>query len=320
MTKAIASKSRPGTILLEYAGLFAVLAVLVLFFSLTTDRFGTVATFRTMANQMPDALLIAVGMTLVLIAGGIDLSVGSILAISGAVLGVALLKGNLPLPLAVLATVATGGAIGYFNGFVTTRWAVPSFIVTLGTLEAARGGAYLVTGSQTQYIGRPIEQLASAQVWGLSAPFLIAIAVMILAHIALTSTVHGRRIFAVGANEESARLSGIPVARVRRAVFTISGLLAGLAAVLHSARLGAADPNAGIGYELTAIAAVVIGGTSLLGGRGSVLKSALGLLIIAVLEAGLAHAGAGEPTKRLVTGAVIVTAVVFDVLRNRLKS
>jgi ribose transport system permease protein len=315
------SSHRPATsILLEYAGLLAVLAVLIVCFTFTTDHFYALATFRTMANQMPDALLIAVGMTLVLIAGGIDLSVGSTLALAGAVLGVVLTRAGLPLPVAILAALGTGAAIGAFNGFVTTRWQVPSFIVTLGTLEAARGGAYLVTDSQTQYIGRPIERLASAEILGLSAPFLIALAVMLLAHIALTSTVHGRRIFAVGANEESARLSGIPVARVRRMVFTLSGLLAGLAGVLHIARLGAADPNAAIGYELTAIAAVVIGGTSLLGGRGSVLKSALGLLIIAVLETGLTHAGAGDPTKRLVTGAVIITAVIFDVLRNRLRA
>lgn len=310
---------RTRGMVLEYFGLAGVLGLLVVFFGVTTDHFLTATTFQTLANQMPAALLIAVGMTFVLLTGGIDLSVGSVLALCGAVLGVALVHWHWPLWCTIPVTLAVGAGVGLFNGVVSSRWPIPSFIVTLGALEAARGAAYLVADSQTQYIGGSIEWLAAASPIGLSWPFLLSIGVVSVAHVTLTRTVFGRRVFAVGANEEAARLSGIATGRVRCLVFVLSGVLSGVAAIIHCARLGAADPNAGIGYELNAIAAVVIGGTSLLGGRGSVIKTLFGVAIIAVLETGLAHAGAGEPSKRLVTGGVIVAAVLLDYFRGTLR-
>jgi ribose transport system permease protein len=318
-TRGTNSASRTAAVLVEYLGLAGVLGLLILFFGVTTDHFLTATTFQTLANQMPAALLIAVGMTFVLLTGGIDLSVGSVLALSGAVLGVVLVHGHWPLWAAIPLALLVGAGVGLFNGVVSTRWPLPSFIVTLGALEAARGAAYLVAGSQTQYIGASIEALAATSPLGISWPFLLSLLLVLIAQVTLTRTVFGRRVFAVGANEEAARLSGIPTRRIRCAVFVLSGLLSGLAAVIHCARLGAADPNAGIGYELHAIAAVVIGGTSLLGGRGSVIKTLFGVLIIAVLETGLAHAGAGEPAKRLVTGAVIIAAVILDYFRGTLR-
>ena len=212
-----------------------------------------------------------------------------------------------------------GAACGAFNGLTVVRWSLPSFIVTLGTLEAARGGTYLVSGSRTAYVGAQVERIAEIQVGGLSLPFLVAIAVAVLAQVVLTRTVFGRYMVAIGTNEEAVRLSGIDPAPVKVAVFVISGLLASLASIGNVARLGAADPNAGIGFELSAIAAVVIGGTSLMGGRGSVVNSVLGVAIIAVLENGLAQMGAQEPVKRLVTGAVIISAVILDYYRTRLR-
>lgn len=303
--------------LLDYLGLGGALIALVVFFSITTDYFFTVTTFRTIANQIPDAVIIATGMTLVLIIAGIDLSVGSVLALGGAVLGLALTAWGLPLLPAVILCVLVGMGCGAINGIMVARWRLPAFIVTLGMLEAARGGAYLVTGSKTHYIGASVEWINARTFMGLSLPFLIAILVVIGGQILLSHTVLGRRMFAIGGNEESARLSGIPVGRVKALVYTLCGGLAALAAVIHCARLTAADPNAGAGYELQAIAAVVIGGTSLMGGRGSVINTFIGVMIIAVLENGLVQLGAQEPIKRLVTGAVIIVAVLLDYYRRK---
>lgn len=306
----------PGA-LREYAGLSLVVLALVAVFGLATDHFLTVFTFRSIANQVPAALVVAVGMTFVLVVAGIDLSVGSVLGLSGAVLGSCLVDLRLGLPLAAAAGLGTGLVCGALNGLVVVRWGIPSFIVTLGMMEMARGGAYLASDSRTRYVGAAVERLAEASVLGLSAPFLLALLVVAGGQLVLSRTVFGRYMVAVGTNEEAVRLSGIDTRRVKLAVFALSGLLAGLGAVLHSARLAAADPNAGAGFELQAIAAVVIGGTSLMGGRGSVVSSFFGVVVMAVLGTGLAHMGAQDPTKRLITGAVIVAAVIVDRYRHR---
>lgn len=301
-------------------GLLVVLALLILVFSLSAGNFFSRGTFLTLLNQIPDALMIAVGMTFVLILGAIDLSVGSVMALGGAVLGVCLVRPEFPMPLAVLACVAVGIAAGALNGAVTVRWNLPSFIVTLGMLEAARGAAYRITNSQTQYIGARIDRIADINAFGVSMLFFLALAVVIVAQIVLSYTRAGRYMLAIGANEESARLSGVPTRTIRFGVFVVSGMLAAAAAVIQCARMSAADPNAGIGYELNAIAAVVIGGTSLMGGRGSVFNTFLGVLIMAVLGNGLVQLGAQDSTKRLVTGAVIVGAVIIDYYRHSLRS
>ena len=300
----------------DWGGLVVALLLLVGVFGVAAPHFLSAATFRTIANQIPDALLVAVGMTFVLLVGGIDLSVGSVLALSGAVLGVALGVWHLPLIVAVPLCVGTGALCGLTNGATTVRFALPSFIVTLGMLEMARGAAYLVTGGRTQYIGASVQAVGEAHFLGLSLPFLVALAAVALGQIALTRTVWGRYVRAVGANEEATRLSGVAVGKIKVSVFALCGALSGLAALVNASRLASADPNAGTGFELQAIAAVVIGGTSLLGGRGSVARSFLGVVLIAVLGNGLAQVGAQEPVKRLVTGAVIVAAVILDYYRR----
>jgi ribose transport system permease protein len=241
------------------------------------------------------------------------------MSLGAAVLALARVTWELPLPAAIALCLAVGLVAGVTNGFVSVRWSVPSFIVTLGMLEVARGAAYLVTGSRSVFVGAGMGALGiPLPVVGLSPAFVLAVFVVAAGQVVLSSTVFGRYIFAVGANAEAARLSGIDPRRVLVAVFAISGLLAGLGGVFHVAYLESADPNSGIGLELSAIAAVVIGGTSLMGGRGSVVSSFLGVLIIAVLQSGLAQVGATEPTKRIVTGAVIVAAVILDAYRHRL--
>lgn len=313
MTAALEAVERPRR---EALVLMGVLAALVAAFALTTERFLTAATLRTIANQVPELVIVAVGLTFVLLVGGIDLSVGSVMALSSAALGLGLTRLGLDLGFAALLALAVGLLCGSLNGILAVRLAVPSFIVTLGTLEMTRGLTYLATRSQTVYVGETVERLAAPAFLGLSAPFLAAVALVAAAQFTLTRTVFGRYATAIGTNEEAVRLAGIDPAPVKVAVFALGGLLASVAGIVYTARLGAADPNAGVGFELQAIAAVVVGGTSLLGGRASAVGSFLGVLIIAVLGSGLAQAGAQEPTKRLVTGAVIVAAVVADRLRR----
>ena len=301
-------------------GLVAVLCALVLLFSLMSDHFFGGGTFRSLANQIPTLTVIAVGMTYVLLIAGIDLSVGSVMALASAVTGVLMVDLQWPLLAAVTAALAAGLACGTVNGFISARWAIPSFVVTLGMLEIARGGAYLTTGSQTRYLGDAVG-LIGAPLFGLgiSAALLLALAVVAIGQFVLSRTVFGRYMVAIGTNEEAVRLSGINPLPWKIAVFALAGLLAGLGGVFQLGYLQSADPNAGIGLELSAIAAVVIGGTSLSGGRGSVVNSFLGVLIIAVMETGLAQLGVSEPGKRIITGAVIILAVLFDQFREPLR-
>ncbi len=301
----------------DYLGLVAALLVLVIIFGLTARNFFSLVTFRTIANQIPDTTIVAVGMTFVLIIAGIDLSVGSVLALAGAVLGISLVNWGFPLSLAIVMALLVGLLCGGLNGLIVIRWRLPSFIVTLGMLEAARGAAYLVTDSRTVYVGGPVEVVTDTTILGLSLPFVIAMAIVVLGQLVLSRTVFGRYLVAIGTNEEAVRLSGIDPRPYKLAVFILCGVLTAVAAVIQTARMSSANPNTAIGFELQAIAAVVIGGTSLMGGRGSVIRSFFGVLIIAVLGAGLAQVGAQDPTKRLITGGVIVAAVVLDQYRRR---
>jgi ribose transport system permease protein len=217
--------------------------------------------------------------------------------------------------------LGVGAVAGLLNGLVTVRWAVPSFIVTLGMLEVARGATYLVTASRSVYAGGAVGGLGTPiGGLGLSPAFLLAVGIVVAGEILLARTVLGRHVVAIGTNVEAVRLSGIDPRPVVVTVFVLAGLLAGVGGVFQLAYLESADPNSGIGLELAAIAAVVIGGTSLMGGRGSVVASFLGVLLIAVLLAGLAQVGASEPAKRIVTGLVIVAAVILDAHRRSLSA
>jgi len=303
----------------DYLGMALALAGLVVFFGVSADNFFSLTTFRTIANQVPGITVVAVGMTFVLIIAGIDLSVGSVMALAGAMLGLCLVRFELPLGVAIPACLLVGVLCGLLNGLVIIRWRLPSFIVTLGMLEIARGAAYLVTQSRTIYIGGPVEAIAEVSVLGLSLPFIVAVSIVAGGQLVLSRTVFGRYLIAIGTNEEAVRLCGIDPRPLKLAVFVLCGFLTSVAAVIHTARLASADPNAGYGLELQAIAAVVIGGTSLMGGRGSTVRSFFGVLIIAVLGTGLAQVGAQESTKRVITGCVIVAAVILDHYRHRIR-
>lgn len=299
-----------------YLGLAGALLAMIVLFSSLSSHFLSYATFTTLANQIPDLMVLSVGMTLILIIGGIDLSVGSVLALAAAVVSVAMLGfgwGIVPSALLGMACAALAGTV---TGTITVAWGIPSFIVSLGVLEMARGLAYQLTDSRTAYIGDAYAWLSTPVAAGISPAFVIALLVIVAAHLLLTRSVFGRYLVAIGTNEEAVRLAGINPKPYKVSVFALMGLLAGLAALFQISRLEAADPNAGSGLELQVIAAVVIGGTSLMGGRGSVISTFFGVLIISVLAAGLAQIGATEPTKRIITGAVIVVAVILDTYRS----
>ena len=302
----------------DFLVLMAVWAGMIVLFGLLRDSFFSVSTLGSVANRIPALALVATGMTLVMVSGGIDLSVGSVLGFCGAVVGVLMADQQWGLPGALAASLLVGTLMGGLNGLVSVKLRLPSFIVTLGMLEIARGLAFLTTDSQTKYIGASVESLG-APIGGLviSPAFVIALVIVACGQVMLSHMTLGRHLIAIGANREAALISGVPVDRPRILAHALLGLLTGLAAVFNCSRLGSADPNAGVGFELSAIAAVVVGGTSLMGGRGSVVKSFLGVLIIATLEAGLVQIGASEPVKRVVTGAVIVAAVLADTWRRK---
>ena len=302
----------------EWGALVLVWLGLVALFGTLADHFLSATTLTTVASRLPALSVIAAGMTLVIIAGGIDLSVGSVMALSGAVLGLAIVQWGWPLAAAIPVAILTGALAGLGTGLLTVGLRIPSFLVTLGSLEICRGLTYAVCDSRTLFIGAAIRPLAQPiPLLGIPPTVPVALAVVLAAQAILSRTIFGRHLVAIGANEPAVRLAGIDTARPRVAVFVLSGALAGLAAVFATARLGSADPNAGNGLELAAIAAVVIGGTSLSGGSGSVVGSLLGVLVIATLEAGLAQLGASEPLKRIVTGGAIIAAVAADALRRR---
>lgn len=300
----------------SYLGLIGALLAMIILFSFLSDHFLSLNTFSTIANQIPDLMVMSVGMTFVLIIAGIDLSVGSVLALSAAVVSVTYLNLHWSPWLAALSGIVVAMLVGALTGLISVIWRIPTFIVSLGMLEMARGSAYQLTDSRTAYIGSSFDFLADPIMLGISPSFVIAVLVIVIGQLVLTRTIFGRHLIGIGTNEEAVRLSGINPAPYKVVVFALMGALAGLASLFQVARLEAADPNGGVGMELQVIAAVVIGGTSLMGGRGSVVCTFLGALIISVLAAGLAQIGASEPTKRVITGAVIVVAVVLDTYRS----
>lgn len=304
--------------LLEEHFILASLILLIVFFGFTSENFFSVVTLTTILNQLPALTTVTVGMTLVLIVAGIDLSVGSVLGFSATVVGVAAVSLGMSIPLACLAGLVAGLACGVVSGALVAYLALPSFIVTLGMLEMARGLAYITTDSQTVYIGSSIQNIALPLPGiGVSAALIFALLLVVCGQFVLTRTVFGRYITAIGTNETAARMSGIDIRPYRLGVLALSGALAGIGGIFNAAYLGSADPNAGIGLELSAIAAAVIGGTSLMGGRGSVIGAFAGVLIISILQNGLAQIGVTEPSKRLITGAVIIIAVLIDRLRAK---
>jgi ribose transport system permease protein len=293
-------------------GTFAVFVVLCAVISVLTPHFLTVPNLVNVAQQTVINAIIAVGLTFVIISGGIDLSVGSILAFAGVVMAHTLRLGW-PLPLAIAAGLAVGAACGTINGLLISFGRLPPFIATLGMMSVARGGALLATdGRPVSGFDESFRWLATGQVVGIPIPVLVMALVYAAAHFILQRTRFGRYTYAIGGNEEASVLSGVPVRLYKIGIYALGGALAALSSVLLTARLNSAQPIAGLSYELDAIAATVIGGTSLLGGQGSVLGTLIGALIMGVLRNGLNLLGVSSFIQQVVIGIVIIAAVLLD--------
>jgi ribose transport system permease protein len=299
------------------------LALLVLAMSLLSDRFLTSENAWNILRQISVNLCVSIGMTLVILAGGIDLSVGAILALSGAVAADLLKNGVVLSPLgvwlqftvfgAIVAGLFVGAAAGLFNGLVITLFRMPPFVATLGMFSIARGLTMLWTGGfPITGLGPEFGFLGTEVFLGIPMPVWISFTLVGMFVVLTRKTSFGRYVYAVGGNQRAAHLSGVPVDRIKITVYTLSGLLAGVAGLIVTARLDSAQPNAGLGYELDSIAAVVIGGTSLSGGRGSVLGTVLGCLIIGVLNNGLFLLDVSPFWQQVVKGFVILAAVAID--------
>ena len=282
-----------------------------------TPHFLTVSNLLNVAEQAAIIAVVAVGMTFVIITGGIDLSVGSVLAFAGVVMASALHAGA-PVPLALAVALGTGLFCGLLNGALITVGRLPPFIATLGMMSVARGTALMFTeGRPVSGFSGSFRSLATGEIAGVPTSVVIMVGVYVVAHVALTRTKLGRYTYAIGGNEEAALLSGVNVRAYKAAVYGISGMLSGLAAVLLTARLNSAQPIAGMMYELDAIAATVIGGTSLLGGEGTVVGTLIGALIMAVLRNGLNLLGVPSFIQQVVIGSVIIAAVLVDMWLKR---
>ena len=282
-----------------------------------TPHFLTISNLLNIAEQATIIAIIAVGMTFVIITGGIDLSVGSVLAFAGVVMASVLQKG-LSLPLALMVGLGAGLLCGVVNGLLITVGRLPPFIATLGMMSVARGAALMFTeGRPISGFSENFRSLATGEVLRVPTPVVIMIGVYVIAHLVLRRTKLGRYTYAIGGNEEAALLSGINVKLYKTMVYGLAGLLSGLAAILLTARLNSAQPIAGMSYELDAIAATVIGGTSLLGGEGTVVGTLIGALIMAVLRNGLNLLGVSSFIQQIVIGSVIIVAVLIDMALKR---
>ncbi len=302
-------------------GIMLALVVLCVGLSFASPYFLTRGNIINVLRQTSINGILALGMTLVIISGGIDLSVGSILAFAGMVAASLATRMNDHTPanlaLVVGAALLAGLGIGLVNGFVVAKLAIPPFVVTLGMLSVARGLTYIYSdGQPIPNLGGTFLDLGRGLVFGVPVPVLIFAAVVALSWLVLAKTSFGRYVYAVGGNERSALTSGIRTKRIILAVYVISGLLAALGGVILTARTTSGLPQAGVAYELDAIAAVVIGGTSLSGGIGSPVGSMLGALIIGVINNGLDLLGVSSYYQQVIKGAIIVLAVLLDPSRR----
>lgn len=298
-------------------GTFAGLVALCLVLWAATPHFLTVSNLLNVLEQTSINAIVAVGMTYVIISGGIDLSVGSVLAVSGIALALALENG-VPAPAAIVLALATGTACGLTNGLLITFGRLPPFIATLGMMSVARGAALMLAeGRPISGFSEGFRALATARVLVVPSPVLLTAVVYVAAHFVLVRTVFGRATYAIGGNEEAARLSGVHVRFHKTAVYGVAGLTSAVAAILLTARLNSAQPTAGTMYELDAIAATVIGGTSLLGGEGTLVGALIGALIMGVLRNGLNLLNVSSFFQQVVIGAVIIGAVLIDMSLKR---
>ncbi|GKV65857.1 MULTISPECIES: ABC transporter permease [unclassified Sporosarcina] len=305
----------------KFGALFGLL-ILTIVLSILSPSFLKVDNLMNIARQSSINALLSIGMLLPILTAGIDLSVGSILAISIVMTGVVSVTWGFSPIIGIIVCLAVGALAGLLNGLLLTKLRLPHpFISTLGTMNVFRGLALIITGASPIFgFAYLINFTGSESVGVIPVSFILVLIICVIFHVFLTRSSTGRYIYAIGGNKEAARLSGIPVDKVLIKVYTISGLMAGLAGLVLIGRTNAASPIAGLTYELDAIAAVIIGGASFFGGVGTVWGTLIGAMIIAVLRNGLNLLGTSTDVQTVVIGVVIILAVYVDVLRRRSKN
>lgn len=303
----------------------ALAAVIVLFivFSFTANNFFTARSILSLALQTSTVTMMGIGVTFTIITGGIDLSIGSVVALTGTI-AVMAADAGVPIWLSLIIGILVGAVTGVTNGLLITRLRLPPFIATLGMMMVVRGVALTITNAAAFPAPEGFGALGNGTLWGIGAqfpgisyPVLIMLAVALICHFILSRTRLGRYTYAVGSNEEAARLSGIKVNQVKIISYVICGLLSGLVGVILASRMVTSQPGSGVGYELNAIAAAVIGGTSLVGGVGTVGGTVIGSFIIGILTVGLTMQGANYFTQTITIGVVVIVAVAIDQIRHR---
>ncbi len=297
---------------LRDAGTLIGLAIIVVTFSFLTPVFFTLPNLLNILQQSSINALIALGMTLVIISGGIDLSVGPTAALA-AILGATMMVAGVPVPLAILATLSIGALCGLFSGALIAYAGLQPFIVTLGGLSLFRAVALIYSGGNPVF-GIPVafRSVINSAVLGVPTPIVIAAVIALVLWLVMNKTPLGEYILAVGGNEEAARVAGVPVKRTKVTVYIISGALASLASLVLIGRLGAAEPTIGNLWELDAIAAAAIGGASLMGGKGSIVGTLVGAIILGALRNGLTLLNIQAFYQLLATGLIIIIAMLID--------
>jgi len=315
-TKSLTKRQVVDEIFVKW-GIYIALLLLVILMALIAPNFFSIKNGLNIAQAVSINAVVASGMTVVILTAGIDLSVGSIVAASG-VATVLLLNGGVPTAIAALVAILVGALIGLINGAIIAYLALPAFIVTLGALTYTRGIAYSMHGGPVQIAGESgIESIGNGSIGGIPMPVFIMIFVYWFFWFLLERTKFGRHVYAVGGNPQAARLSGIDVKKVLMSVYVISGVTAGLAGLMFASRVRSGQVTAGVGYELDAITAVILGGTSLFGGRGRIFGTLIGALLIGVLSNGLVLLGVPIYTQLMIKGGVIILAVAIDTLRSK---
>lgn len=304
---------------------FGALLIIFIAFSFASPYFFT---FRNIVGILISTAvngLLAIGVTFIIITGGIDLSVGTVMTLSAVMSGVFITYWNLPVPLGIMAGILTGSTSGFFSGILVSKFKLPPFVATLGMLNVARGFSLVISQLSPIYfdLDKSVSSIAMGSIMGSIIPgfeipnaVLIMFGCAIIASLILSKTILGRYCYAIGSNEKAVKLSGVNIVFWKTAIYTVAGLFVGTAGIVIAARLNSAQPSLGLGYELEAIAAAVIGGTSLSGGEGTVLGTIIGAFIISTLTNGLRIMSVPQEWQIVITGFIIISAVYLDILRR----
>jgi ribose transport system permease protein len=311
MKKKLFGKNKP-----QEANLLMIVFVMVVLLSLFTKNFMTMSNISNLFRQTSINGVIALGMTFVIITAGIDLSVGAVVGIASVTLAQLLVSGT-PLFFAIILTILIGTLVGVINGLIIEKGKVPPFIATLGMMQAARGLVMLMSSARMiSGLPKAFTKFSRASIIGLPSLFIIWVVLVLITYFISAKTVFGRNIFAYGSNIEAARLSGVNTAKVTIYVYAISGLLSAIAGIMLTSRLGNGIPTAGVGYEMDAIAAAVVGGASLMGGSGTILGTVLGAFLISLIQNGGNLLGVNSFILQIIVGAIIVASVWVDQIQK----